>query len=155
MLLQTASSILFEPQSWTGTVVGRSLAEALFRAGSFIECLTAFWFPPHLKWRHTEMPEFPWRRCHGSRAYQVWAGFSEAADQFREPTNLWAGNRNEQIHLQVKKKKHRVRQFFYFPDMWCVTSSTSGCCYFAVRDTVKCCAAIPWSKKRQITFKAC
>lgn len=98
-------------------------------------------------------------RCHGSCAYQVWAGFSEAADQFRGPTNLWAGNRNEQIHFQVGEKKHRVKPFFflfYFPDMWNVTSSTSGCCHFADKDIRKCCAASPWSqKKRQITFQAC
>lgn len=86
------------------------------------------------------MSEFPWRRCRGSRAYQDGAAFSEAEDQFRGPTNLWAGNRNEKIHFQVKKKtKHKTN--FYFPDMWCVTSSMSGCCYFAVRDAGKCCAA--------------
>lgn len=48
-------------------------------------------------------------------AYQVWTGFSEAADQFRGPTNLWAGNRNsQQIHFQVgRKKKNHI--FFKFP----------------------------------------
>lgn len=57
---------------------------------------------------------FPRRRCRRSRAYQDWAGFSEAADQFRGPTNLWNGNRHGQIHFQVRGKIYRVRPFLLF-----------------------------------------
>lgn len=79
----------------------------LDRSGSF-GTWKSLWFPFLLKRRIFDVwavpVKVPWLLSLSGLS-RFLRSSSVSPDQFRGPTNLWAGNRNEQIHVLGKKKK--------------------------------------------------